>query len=129
MKDLSKQIWFYGSTYDEKELSGLLYNADLCVAPGNIGLTAMHAMVYGCPCISHNDFTRQMPEFEAIKEGVTGSFFQYGDTDNLASCINNWFSLHINDREVIRKNCYKEIEEHWNPHVQFDIIKHTICYD
>lgn len=128
-KDVSKQIWFYGLTYDEKELSNLLYNADLCVAPGNIGLTAMHAMVYGCPCISHNDFTRQMPEFEAIKEGVTGSFFQYGDTDNLASCINNWFSLHINDREVIRKNCYKEIEEHWNPHVQFDIIKHTICYD
>lgn len=54
----------------------LIYNADLCVAPGNIGLTAMHAMMFGCPCISHNDFSWQMPEFEAIVPYKTGNFLK-----------------------------------------------------
>ena len=31
---LEEQVWFYGSCYDEEELSSLIYNADLCVAPG-----------------------------------------------------------------------------------------------
>lgn len=44
---LQDYVWFYGACYNEKELSSLIYNADLCVAPGNIGLTAMHSMVFG----------------------------------------------------------------------------------
>lgn len=125
-KGLSSQVWFYGSTYDEEELSNLLYNADLCVAPGNIGLTAMHAMVYGCPCISHNDFTRQMPEFEAIREDVTGSFFEYNNSESLSDSIIHWFTRHYNDRILIRKACFDEIDEKWNPHIQLEIIKETI---
>lgn len=116
-------VWFYGPSYDEKELSQILYNADLCVAPGNIGLTAMHAMVYGCPCISHNDFPWQMPEFEAIQEGKTGGFFERYNVVSLAQAIKQWFEEHQNEREEIRQNCFKEIDENWNPHKQLDIIK------
>lgn len=124
--NLSNNVWFYGATYDEKELSQLLYDADLCVAPGNIGLTAMHAMVYGCPCISHNDFKWQMPEFEAIKDGVTGSFFERDNAESLADSIAKWFALHTEDRESVRAACYKEIDDNWNPHKQLEIIKKTI---
>lgn len=123
---LSSMIWFYGATYAEKELSELLYNADLCVAPGNIGLTAMHAMVYGCPCISHNDFRWQMPEFEAIKEGVTGCFFEKDNVKSLSDSIICWHNAHANDRETVRIACYKEIDNYWNPHVQLKIIKKVI---
>ena len=125
---LEANVWFYGPTYDEKELSQLLFNADLCVAPGNIGLTAMHAMVYGCPCMSHNDFKWQMPEFESIKPSVTGAFFNHDDVESLAIAIHEWFVENGNKREEIRKNCYSEIEEQWNPHVQLEIIKKTIGY-
>lgn len=123
---LDNLVWFYGATYDEKELSQILYDADLCVAPGNIGLTAMHAMVYGCPCISHNDFKWQMPEFEAIKEGVTGSFFERDNPNSLADSIGNWLTTHINDRERVRNACFREIDENWNPHKQLDIIMRAI---
>lgn len=126
--NLESQVWFYGPCYDEETLSRLIYNADLCVAPGNIGLTAMHAMVYGCPCISHNDFKNQMPEFEAIKTGVTGAFFQRGVAASLAQSIQEWIEHHNADRENVRKACFKEIDENWNPHVQLKTIKETIKY-
>ena len=124
--NLEKFVWFYGPSYDEKGLSQLLYSADLCVAPGNIGLTAMHAMTFGCPCISHNDFKWQMPEFEAIQEGVTGAFFERDNTENLARVIKEWLNKHRSDREVVRNACFKEIDEKWNPHKQIEVIKEMI---
>lgn len=120
---LRGSVWFYGECYDERELSQLLYDADLCVAPGNIGLTAMHAMVYGCPCVSHNAFEWQMPEFEAIREGVTGAFFERDDVASLARCIEDWLVTMAGRREVVREACYREIDERWNPHRQIEIMK------
>lgn len=72
--NLANNIWFYGACYDEIKNAALIYNADLCVSPGNVGLTAMHSMVFGTPVITHNDFKWQMPEFEAIEPGKTGDF-------------------------------------------------------
>ena len=123
---IQKQVWFYGACYNEKENAELIYNADLCVAPGNIGLTAMHAMTFGCPCISHNDFPWQMPEFEAIHEGITGDFFERDNTNALAECISKWFAEKRNKREEVRKACFKEIEDNWNPSKQLEIIKSVI---
>lgn len=125
-KGLEKYVWFYGACYDETENATLVYNADLCVAPGNIGLTAMHAMMFGCPCISHNDFPWQMPEFEAIKPYKTGNFFKRNDIASLADCISEWFRLNGNLRDQIRELCFKEIDDNWNPHKQVEIIKNII---
>lgn len=123
---LDKYVWFYGACYDEKTNAELIFNADLCVAPGNIGLTAIHAMMFGCPCISHSDFPWQMPEFEAIQENITGSFFQKDNVKDLAECIFKWFAEKNNQREEVRKACFKEIDENWNPYKQLDIIRSVI---
>lgn len=120
---LESQIWFYGACYDEKINAKLIYNADLCVAPGNVGLTAMHTMVFGTPVISHNNFAWQMPEFEAIHPNETGDFFEYKNTDSLASTISNWFFAHKNDRAEVRNACYHEIDTQWNPNFQIKVIK------
>lgn len=120
---IKEQVWFYGACYDEKTNAKLIYNADLCVSPGNIGLTAMHVMMFGCPAITNNDFSHQMPEFEAIQEGKTGAFFQVDDSLSLADSISKWFSKHDNDRETIRQSCYDEIDTSWNPHYQIELIK------
>lgn len=120
---LEKNVWFYGPCYDEHVLGSLIYNADLCVAPGNIGLTAMHSMVFGTPCITHNDFKWQMPEFEAIKDGVTGTFFTKDDVDSLAKTIDQWFKGHNADRERVRCNCMTEIDTQWTPQFQLEVIK------
>lgn len=120
---IEKQVWFYGPCYDETELSLLIYNADLCVAPGNIGLTAMHSMVFGTPCITHDDFSYQMPEFEAIRNGVTGTFFKRDNVDNLALQIDRWFKDNGQKRDEVRKACMKEIDEEWNPYFQIEVLK------
>lgn len=123
---VTQQIWFYGACYDEESNASLIYNADLCVAPGNIGLTAMHAMMFGCPCLSHNDFPWQMPEFEAIHEGSTGCFFERDNIEDLANSIDKWFLEHADKREDVREACFHEIDKEWNPHKQLEIIKNMI---
>lgn len=125
-RKVADQIWFYGSCYDETTNAELVYNADLCVAPGNVGLTAMHTMMFGCPVLTHNDFKWQMPEFEAIKENSTGAFFEYNNTKSLSNAISHWFEQKQSSREDVRKACYKEIDEEWNPHKQIEIIKRVI---
>ena len=116
-------VWFYGPCYDEKVLGEMIFNADLCVSPGNIGLTAMHSMVFGTPVITHDDFSHQMPEFEAILEGKTGSFFKSGSVDSLAQGICRWFEHHEKDREEVRHACMREIDENWTPQFQIEVLK------
>ena len=123
---VSEQVWFYGACYDERTNAELIYNADLCVSPGNIGLTAMHVMMFGCPAMTNDDFDHQMPEFEAIKEGQTGAFFHAGDATSLADSIEVWFRDHAADRERVREACYREIDEGWNPHVQIELLKSVV---
>ena len=123
---LQEQVWFYGACYDEKTNAEMIYNADLCVAPGNVGLTAMHTMVFGTPVISHNDFKWQMPEFEAIKPGKTGDFFERNNVQALACTISKWFAEKKDKREEVRQACYNEIDTNWNPYYQMEIIKKHI---
>lgn len=125
-QNIVKQFWFYGACYDEGKNAELIYNADMCVVPGDIGLTAIHAMTFGLPVISHNYFPNQGPEFEVIKEGVTGSFFRHNDINSLTEVISNWFHNHHEDRDEIRNACYKEIEKNWTPKYQIKIIKEVI---
>lgn len=121
--DLNEQVWFYGACYDEGKNADLVYNADLCVSPGNVGLTAIHCLTFGCPVITHDSFEWQMPEYEAISAGVTGDFFKKDDANDLASKISGWFVEKHDQREDIRQACFKEIDTNWNPYYQMDVIK------
>lgn len=122
---LKSQVWFYGACYDDNHNAQLIYNADLCVAPGNVGLTAMHSMVFGTPVLTHDDFPWQMPEFEAIKKGETGDFFKKDNPESIASSILKWIECHP-DRDKVRQACYKEIDEKWSPEYQLAILKSVI---
>src|SRR5690606_13498504 len=122
---LNKQISFVGSLYDEKLIADYIYNADICVSPGNVGLTAMHALVFGTPVITNDSFDYQMPEFEAIEVGVSGDFFQDSNADNLARKIELWIESQT-DREKIRHQCIKKIDLFYNPNYQLKIIKNVI---
>lgn len=123
---LEENVWFYGPCYDEAVLGQLIYNADLCVAPGNIGLTAMHTLVFGTPAVTHNCFKWQMPEFEAIKPGITGDFFEMDNVESLSAAIDKWFIENGNKREVVRNACMKEIDDSWTPEYQMKIFKEYI---
>lgn len=120
---LQEQVWFFGACYDEEENARLIHNADLCVAPGNVGLTSIHSLMYGTPVLTHNDFKWQMPEFEVIKEWETGCFFERDNVSDLAKKITEWFNINGHYREKVRKACYEVIDTEWNPHYQMGVIK------
>ena len=101
----------------------MIYNADLCVSPGNVGLTAVHSMVFGTPVLTHDDFSHQGPEFEAIHEGETGGFFQCGSINSLVEKIANWFVENKDKRDQVRQICMKEIDDYWTPRFQIEILK------
>lgn len=123
---LIESVWFYGECYEEEKLGELIYNADVCVSPGNVGLTVMHCLVYGTPVITHNNSTNQMPEFEAIEQGVTGDFFEEGSVTDLCDKIKTWISIPLEQRDIVRRKCYKIIDERYNPHKQIDILLNTL---
>ena len=82
--NLTGQVHFTGSQYLEKDISQYMMASDVCVCPGPIGLTGIHALSYGVPAISNDNFNRQGPEHEAIIPGITGNFFCEGNVEDLA---------------------------------------------
>lgn len=116
-KGLKSQVYLYGPCYDDNILGDLFFNSDLCVSPGNVGLTAISALSFGCPVLSNDNFPTQMPEFESIVPGKTGDFFKDGSVESLADQIKNWldkYSKNEEMRDLIRLNAYKEIDSKWN---------------
>jgi len=123
-KKLGINTYFYGECYSEKKIAELLSNADLCVSPGNVGLTGIHAMSYGTPVCTHNDFTNQMPEFEAVIPWETGCFYDKKSL-NIAEIIQKWFEKSP-DRQIVRENCYKIIDAKYNQDYQLKVLKDAI---
>jgi len=122
MLNISDQIHFYGSCYDEEKIAEFYFNAAACVSPGNVGLTGIHAMTYGCPVISHNNFKEQMPEFEIISEGVTGFFFDQNNVISLADVMKKV----VNNSNKMRESCFKVIDEKFNTRYQIKQFKEIL---
>jgi glycosyltransferase involved in cell wall biosynthesis len=89
-----------GAIYDEETLGKIFLASELTVMPGPIGLLVMHSLVYGTPMITHDNIDTQMPEFEAIVDGVTGAVFIEDDVESLAEAISKW----LNDPSIIQRH-------------------------
>lgn len=120
--DLQKSVWFYGRCYDVDVLNKLIYNSCLCISPGNVGLTALHAMMYGVPVISHDKFEEQVPEYEVIIPGKTGMLYQYNNKQDFWDKIEWWLKQKFN-RDEIRSNCYDVINSKWNSSYQIELLR------
>ena len=116
-KRLDLPVHFFGPCYDEQALAELVMSAHATVAPGQVGLTAMHSLAYGTPVITHDDVDAQMPEWEAIVPGQTGDFFQHDDVQDLAAVIKKWTQT-PRPQEQIRDRCYRMIDRFYHPAFQ-----------
>ena len=112
---LSGRVCFYGSCHEERELARLFHCSDVCVAPGEIGLTTMHALAYGVPCITHSNDMKQMPEFEAVISGRTGELFEDGNVEDLARAI---LTVKHRTKNFYFKDCIDVIEKFYTPEQQ-----------
>lgn len=124
-KELTLSVCFLGSVYEEQKIAEILYQSDVTISPGKIGLTAMHSLMYGTPVISHDDIVSQMPEVEAVVAGFTGELFRTGDTQHLAEILKS-FPARYPNRDQTRKNCFAMIDRIYNPSKQIEILKMAI---
>ena len=122
--DLGIQVRFLGAIYDEERLARLFLNACAVVSPGKIGLLALHALAYGVPVITHGDMSKQMPEVEAIEDGVTGAFFRYDDVSDLARVMQKFLATEPDapDMEARRNSAISTIEANYTPAAQVRLI-------
>jgi len=121
--NLDSCVTFVGAIHDEEKISSMIYESDICVSPGNVGLTAMHSLIYGTPVITNDDFNHQMPEFESIRNTVNGGFFKVDNAHSLADTINFWREKIIKEgRGSIRDKCREPILKYYNPENQTRLI-------
>lgn len=84
---LEDSVFWHGAIIDEARIASIANRCRLFVYPGEVGLSLIHAMAYGLPAIVHSDRWRQMPEFAAFEDNVTGRSFDRGDASSLAGIL------------------------------------------
>lgn len=124
-KDKDITAVFTGALYKEDEIGRMLNAADIAVMPGPVGLLVMHALAYGVPVISNNNFDSQMPEFEAIKQGQTGDFFDPDDLDSLVESIKRTLAS-TSTYEQRYAQAREPIDHRYNPISQRIIIDRAV---
>ncbi len=110
---IEESVKFYGACYDERVLAEFIRAANVSVAPGMVGLTAMHSFAYGTPVITHDSPLHQSPENEIIIPGKTGEFFRHEDANDLARAIREWTRTEFT-LEATRQACYELLERFYN---------------
>ncbi len=124
-RDHGVRVYFAGAVYDMETIRDYMSTATVTVAPGKVGLTCMQSLNYGIPVITHDNADNQMPEYEAIIPGRTGAFYREGDSESLASVIDDWTQTSFPSPDV-RAACIATITEQWNPDNQAQIIERVI---
>lgn len=119
-----KWLYFSGACYKEEVIGKFLSTSDLCVSPGNVGLTAIHSLSFGTPVCTHDNMVHQMPEAETIKDGYNGFFFKENDVNDLRIKIEDW--MDNMDRELTRKRSYEIIDMYYNPYYQLKVFEQLV---
>jgi glycosyltransferase involved in cell wall biosynthesis len=122
---LDISVAFIGACYDESRIGELLRASNVTVAPGKVGLTAMHSMAFGIPVVTHGNHEEQMPEFEAIVPGKTGALFKEGNLNSLADAIKPWIQEQW-PRSQTSLDCQTIVDRFWSPKFQCAAILRAV---
>jgi len=123
---LLDRVRFTGGLYDEITIAKLVSNGIACIAPGNVGLTAVHSMTYGTPVITHNNYLQQMPEVETVVQGKTGSLFEYESVESLRDFMVAYLDMTDEQLKQMKNECETMIDAKWNSRNQLKIFKEEL---
>lgn len=121
---LEDYVIFYGACYEEKTTYQLMKSWSIVVSPGEVGLTAIHALTYGIPVITHNKFDEQMPEYEVIIPNKTGDFYEFDNMESMEALTSKW--LFGKEKSQVQKECFEIIDSYYNPYKQKEIFDATV---
>lgn len=124
--ELEKEIFFFGSCYDEEVIASYYLNSIGCVFPGPIGLTIIHSFTYGVPVVTNDDYDSQKPEIEALIEGENGFTFENDNVDSLTEKLLLLLSLGEETRNQFREKAISVIDTKFNPIYQKKVIKEVL---
>jgi len=88
---LSQVVKFHGAIYDENIIASIFTKAKFLIHPGAIGLSALHALSYSLPIITHNVENEHMPEFSVLKNSFNSIL--YNKPENIYEGIKTAFAL------------------------------------
>lgn len=123
--NLKEKIEFTGSIYDPTHIMSIFEKNDMCVSPGNVGLTALHSLIHGTPVVTHNNAYNQMPEYEIIDKS-NGALFKENDINDIALKV---IEVHkkLQMGQISVETCRTYIDERYNSANQIKIFKKFIA--
>ena len=116
-------VEFLGPCYDEQKLSGIIYNSRSVISPGKAGLVVMHALIYGSPVVTHNLPNNQMPEYEALTDGLDVGLFDWNEEQTVMEVFTALKNL--NNENYFQKS-RKKVIDFYNPKLQAKIIDNAV---
>lgn len=111
-KSLGVLLWMPGPIHDRESLAQFYANALVCVIPEAAGLTVIQSLRYGVPVVTCDRPDLQMPEYEAVIDGVNGSLYAAGDVQALTEAISRWLDPSV-DRAAVAVECRASLEALW----------------
>ena len=90
MLDLSHDVIFLGSIYDEQKISPWMLSATFFCYPVNIGLSILHAFNYALPVVTSDAVVHHNPEIDAFQNGVNGLFYKDGCVEDMSK---QWLNI------------------------------------
>lgn len=113
---VSDLIKWQGAIYDEDKLAPWYLSSVIFVHPSGAGLSLNHAMGYGLPVITHDDFHSHMPEIYAVEDGWNGVLYV---KDSIESFVDRFASVVTNrdTRDGMSTNALRTVRDKYNTKV------------
>lgn len=106
---------FLGGRYDDVAIADFYRRVQITVIPGHAGLTVIQSLMFGRPVVTHSNTNRHAAEWEALRDGISGSFFTENDIADLAQHIlrvANWIR---HDPDQLAQACRSDYLAHGDP--------------
>lgn len=117
---------FHGESHDPALIAEVYSRAICTVIPGAAGLSVTQSLAYGVPVITNNSPENQMPEVDAVIDGVTGSLCERLDVSSVATAIRHWRSLSDEEWRAASAACEMEYRTGWTPAHHADLIVRAV---
>lgn len=110
-EELGCNVRFAGAMYDKARVDAIISDSDILVSPGNVGLAAIHALALGIPVATSGSLDEQMPEIEAIDDGVTGVLFDSASPEAMSQAIGDFLASH--EPSEVARSARAEVSARW----------------
>lgn len=103
--NLGVNLVWHGTLTAEKEISKIANICSLFVYPGSVGLSLIHSMSYGLPCLVHNNRANQNPEIDALLDKTENIFFE----ENNILDLSNKISYLLSNDNYLKEDSFRNV--------------------